>query len=222
MDCSGFYPCDTTVIETHSCISQKTEDAVNVHSPHGLAKLQIPTSLMQLQRWPYWNSPVLHLMLSFPVSLPRPRRVEAGPLTCGDYRRHPGEPLALTFHYIFHYISHPFSWWQLAPWLLRRGNALRSADLISSHTRPDTHLYACAHTNTHRIHCCLLWLTPDYRFLFTSRKVTGQAGGSRGLWQLWHLILICCYLVSRMHPCLHPGQIWLVEKINIFQCYKQL
>lgn len=166
-------------------------------------------------------------MLSPPVSLPRPRHIEAGPLTCGDYRRHPGEPPALTFHYIFHYISHPFSWWQLVPWLLRRGDALRRAHLISSHTRTGTHLNACAHTvthtNTHWIHCCLRWLTPDYRFLFTSRKVTGQAGvAAGGLWQLWHPILICCYQVSGMRPCLHPSQIWLVEWINMFQCYKQL
>lgn len=165
-------------------------------------------------------------MLSSPVLLPRARRIEAGTLTCGDSRRHPGKPHALTFHYIFHYISHPFSWWLLVPWLLRRGDALRRVHPFSSHTHTGTHLYACAHTATHWIHCCLCWLTPDYRFLFTSRKVTGQAGGSRGLWQPWHPILICCYLVSGMHPRLHPGQIWLGERIDdgerLFQRYKQL
>lgn len=162
-------------------------------------------------------------MLSSPVSLPRPRHIEDGSLTCGDYGRHPGEPPALTFHYIFHYISHPFSWWQLVPWLLRRGDTLRRAHLISSHTR--TCMHVCTHSHKHTLNTLLPALVnPRLPLPVYKSKGHGVGGGQRGgcLWQLWHSILICCYLASGMHPRLHPGQIWLVERTNRFHCYKQL
>lgn len=136
-------------------------------------------------------------MLSAPVLLPRPRRMEAGTLTCGNGRRHPGEPRALTFHYIFHYISHPFSWWQWVPWLLRRGDALHSVHPILSDTHTHTPTRTCVptatHTNSHWIHCFLRWLTPDYCVLLTSGKVTSQTGGvSRRLWRRLDLLLDPC------------------------------
>jgi hypothetical protein len=61
----------------------------------------------------------------------------------------------LTFHYIFHYISHPCFWWQLAPWPLRREDALHRAHLCASHhahthTNPaHTHTHTLTHTHTH-------------------------------------------------------------------------
>lgn len=129
-------------------------------------------------------------MLSAPVLLPRPRRIEAGTLTCGNSRRHPGEPRALTFHYIFHYISHPFSWWQLAPWLLRRGDALHSVHPILA----DTHTDRYTHTNTHLCADChthKLTLNTSLPALVNPGlplpvyKSKGHEPGGR-LWQLWH------------------------------------
>lgn len=150
-------------------------------------------------------------MLSAPVVLPRPRRIQAGTLTCGNSRRHPGEPRALTFHYIFHYISHPFSWWQLVPWLLRRGDALHSVHPILSdtHTPTRTCVPTATHTNSHWIHCFLRWLTPDYCFLFTSGKVTSQAGGQQE---------VMTAMTPRFDPLLDPC---IDDDEMMFQHYKK-
>lgn len=143
-------------------------------------------------------------MLSAPVLLPRPRRIEAGTLTCGNSIRHPGEPRALTFHYIFHYISHPFSWWQLVPWLLRRGDALHSVHPILSDTH--TSVPTARRTSSHWIHCFLHWLTPDYCFLFTSRKVTSQTGGHEG---------VMTAMTCRFDPLLDPWIQWMIMNRTI-------
>lgn len=185
MDCSGFYLCTLALIETFTATS-----VIRQRMRWTFISSWRSLSFKSRPHWCHCRDDRTEI-LSFCIRCCRrlsrcrgPDALRPAPLTCGDFRRHPGEPPALTFHYIFHYISHPFSWWQLAPWLLRRGDALRRAHLISSHTRTGTHLYVCAHTvtrtNTHWMHSCLRWLTPDYRFLFTSRKVTGQAGGQQG------------------------------------------
>lgn len=124
-------------------------------------------------------------MLSAPVLLPRPRRIEAGTLTCGNSRKRPGEPRALTFHYIFHYISHPFSWWLLVPWLLRRGDALHSVHPVLSDTHQHAPVRLCAYCHTH-----ILTLDTPQPALVNPRlplpvyKSKGHEPSGR-LWQLW-------------------------------------
>lgn len=112
-----------------------------------------------------------------------------------------GEPPALTFHYIFHYISHPCSWWQSHRDC--SGVAMLCTEHTSSrlsHTPCDTHLYVRVCTITLN---ALLSALVNPRLLLVVYKSKGHRA-SGGLWQSWHPILICFYLVSRMYP----GQIW--------------
>lgn len=165
----GFY-CALSLWYFHSYINYKTQDVLNIHSPwHSLS----------FKSWPRWchcrddRTRILTFCIRCCLGLSRyrdPDTLRPWFLTRGDYRRHPREPPVLTFHYIFHYISHPFSWWQSVPWLLRRGNALHRAHIILSHT----HWYTpvCTHTHTHTTHSSLHWLTPDYSFPFW--KVKGR------------------------------------------------
>ncbi len=102
----------------------------------------------------------------------------------------------------------------------------RSTPHLVSHAHRRAPACVCAHSHTHKSTLnTLLPALVNPRLPLPVYKSKGHGGGggaAGGLWQLWHPILICCYLVSGMHPRLHPGQIWLVERINMFQCYKQL
>lgn len=103
------------------------------------------------------------------------------------------------------YFSLYFSSLQLmavAPWLLRRGDALHRAHIISSLTHTLWHTPVCACVCTITLNALLSALVNPRLLLVVYKSKGHRASG--GLWQSWHPILICFYLVSRMYP----GQIW--------------
>jgi len=194
MDCTCFYPCTLALIETFTATSVIRQRMLWAFVPSSRS-LSFKSQLRWYHCWddrpeilPFCIRCCRYLSLCREPGASRP-----GPLTRGDYRRRPGEPPALTFHYIFHYISHPCSWWQLAPWQLRRGDASHRADIISSHTLTHTCMNVCSHSHTNTLNAGLpAFVNPRLLVLVYKSKGHGAGGGSwgaaGGLWQSWHPI----------------------------------